>query len=134
MFKYSLSLISITENPYGHHFQRRNKNNVDLKFYFCIFITISITFSPNSFFLKKIEVQLIYNVVLVSGVQQSDSVIHIYVYVYIYIYIYIYIYVLFQIIFPYRLLQEIEFSGLYSRSLLIIYFVYNSVYLLIPNS
>ena len=37
------------------------------------------------------------NVVLVSGVQQSDSVIHIY---------------LFQVIFPYRLLQNIEYSSL----------------------
>ena len=36
------------------------------------------------------------NVVLVSGVQQSDSVIHIY---------------LFQVIFPYRLLQNIEYSS-----------------------
>ena len=35
------------------------------------------------------------NVVLVSGVQQSDSVIHMY---------------LFQILFPYRLLQNIEYS------------------------
>ena len=31
----------------------------------------------------KIEVELIYSVVLVSGVQQSDSVIHIYIHVYI---------------------------------------------------
>ena len=30
------------------------------------------------YFLKKIEVQLIYNVVLVSGVQHSGSVIHTY--------------------------------------------------------
>ena len=37
------------------------------------------------------------NVVLVSGVQQSDSVIHVY---------------LFQVIFPYRLLQNIEYSSL----------------------
>ena len=40
-------------------------------------------------FIFFIEVQLIYNVVLVSGVQQSDSVIYMYMYVYIYIYIYI---------------------------------------------
>ena len=48
----------------------------------------------------KIEVQLIYKVVLVSGVQQSDLV-HIYIYIYIYacvcVCIYIYIYILFQI-------------------------------------
>ena len=29
---------------------------------------------------KKIEVQLIYNIVLVSGIQQSDSVIHMYIF------------------------------------------------------
>ena len=50
-----------------------------------------------------------YNVVVVSGVQQSDSVIHIYVYMSI----------LFQVLFPYRLLQNIEFPVLCSRSLFI---------------
>ena len=39
---------------------------------------------------------LLYNVVLISGVQQSDSVIHINVSI------------LFPILFPYRLLQAIE--------------------------
>ena len=55
--------------------------------------------------LKKIffEVQLIYNVVLVSTTQPSDSVIHVYTYIRI----------LFQIVFPYRLLQNIECSSLY---------------------
>ena len=54
------------------------------------------------FLLKKffIEVYLIYNVVLVSGVQQSDSVIH------------TYIYILFPILFHYGLLQDIEYSSL----------------------
>ena len=47
-----------------------------------------------------IEVELIYNVVLVSGVQQSNSV--------------IYIYIKFQILFPYRSLQNIEYSPLCS--------------------
>ena len=47
---------------------------------------------------------MINNVVLVSGVQQSDSD--------IYIYIYIYKRALFQILFPYRLLQNIEYSSL----------------------
>ena len=45
-----------------------------------------------------IEVWLIYNVVLVSGVQQSDSVIHI----------------LLQILFHDRLSQDIEYSSLRS--------------------
>ena len=45
-----------------------------------------------------IGVELVNTVVLVSGVQQSDSVIH------------IHISILFQIIFPYRLLQSIILS------------------------
>ena len=65
---------------------------------------------------------MIYNVVLVSGVPQSDSVIN------------IHISILFQILFPSKLLQNIEFSVLYSRSLLNVYFIYSSVYMLIPNS
>ena len=46
--------------------------------------------TPLSFFTVffLIEVWMIYNVVLVSGVQQSDSVIYIYVYICTYIYIY----------------------------------------------
>ena len=43
-----------------------------------------------------IGVQLIYNVVLVSAVQQSESVIH------------LHISILFQILFPHRLLKSIE--------------------------
>ena len=60
--------------------------------------------SPILLFFKKklfyIGVQLINNVVLVSGVQQSDSVIHIHVSI------------LFQILLPIRLLQNIEQSSL----------------------
>ena len=41
---------------------------------------------------------MINNVVLVSGIQQSDSV--------------IYMYLLFQILFPYKLLQDTEYSSL----------------------
>ena len=59
------------------------------------FIGEILFYSNKQFF---IEVQLIYNVVLVSGVQQSDSV--------------IYIYILFQVLFHYGLLQEIEQSSL----------------------
>ena len=55
---------------------------------------------------KIIGDMLIYNLVLVSGVQQSDSVTH--------------IFNLFQILFPYRLLQNIE----YRRSCSVIYFLY----------
>ena len=42
--------------------------------------------------------------VLIPIIQQSDS--------YIYVYINIHIYILFQIIFHYRLLQDIEYSSL----------------------
>ena len=55
----------------------------------------------HTFCIFFIEVELIYNVVLVSGVQQSDSVIHTYISIF------------FQILFPYRLLQNIEYSSLY---------------------
>ena len=42
--------------------------------------------------LKKIDVQLIYNVILISATQQSDSVVYMYIYIYIYTHTYIYIY------------------------------------------
>ena len=60
---------------------------------------------------------MIKNIVLVSDVQQSDSVIH----------IHISISIRFQILFPVRLLQNIEqkFPVLYSRLLLVIYLKYN---------
>ena len=54
-----------------------------------------------------IEVQLICNV---SGIQQSDSVIN--------------IYILFQILFHHSLLYRIQFPVLYSKSLLVIYFIF----------
>ena len=57
----------------------------------------SFSFSSSYFFkLIFIGVQLIYNVVLVSAVQQSESVIH------------LHISILFQILFPHRLLKSIE--------------------------
>ena len=46
---------------------------------------------------------MIYNVVLVSGVQQSDS--DIVIHLYTHIYTHTHIYILFQILFPYRLLK-----------------------------
>ena len=52
--------------------------------------------ASNLFKLLKIEIWLIYNVVLISGTQQSDSVIH------------IHISILFQILFSYRLSQNVE--------------------------
>ena len=56
-------------------------------------------FAVNSFFITLIEVQLIYNVVLVSSVQQSDSVLYI-------------SFFRFFFIIRYRLLQDIEYSSL----------------------
>ena len=52
--------------------------------------------SGRLFFSIFTVVQLIYNVVLISGVQKSNSVIH------------THMFILFQILFPYRLLQSIE--------------------------
>ena len=63
-------------------------------------------------FSKKIELQLICNFVLVSGIKQSDSVFYIYIYMYIYIYkryvlvqshTHTHIYILFQILLHDRL-------------------------------
>ena len=56
------------------------------------------------FFFSLIEVQLIYNIVLVLGVQQNDAVLYIYIYIYVYLYIHTHIYIYFQIIFHDRLL------------------------------
>ena len=59
--------------------------------------------SPEQYLKKNlyyIEVQLISSVVLVSGVQQSDSIVH------------IHLSILFQILFPFILLKNIEHSSL----------------------
>ena len=61
-------------------------------------VAVSIFFN----FLFYIGAQLINDVVLVSGVQQRDSVIHVHVSI------------LFQILFPIRLLQNSEQSSLCS--------------------
>ena len=49
---------------------------------------------------------------------------------------YIHIYILFHILFHYGLSQDIEYSSLvlYSRTLLYINLIYNTLHLLIPNS
>ena len=54
------------------------------------------------------------NVKLVSGVWHRDSVIHIYVWVdtHTHTYTHTHIYILFQIVFPYRLSHNIEYSYL----------------------
>ena len=48
-------------------------------------------------------------------------------------YINIYIYY-FPILFPFRLVQNTDFPVLYSKSLLVIYFKYSSMYISIPHS
>ena len=79
--------------------------------------------SPQWFsFLNLIGVYLIYNIVLVSGILQSDSVIH------------IHICILLENLTSYKLSQNIEFPALYSRSLLVIYLIYSSMYMFIPSS
>ena len=66
----------------------------NLKIFVCVYVSCIMCFLLNGRFFKKlIGVQLIYNM-LVSGVQQSVSVIH--------------ISFLFQILFLYRLSQKIE--------------------------
>jgi len=55
--------------------------------------------------------------VLVSGILQSDSVIH------------IHICILLENLTSYKLSQNIEFPALYSRSLLVIYLTYSSMYM-----
>ena len=87
-------------------------------------IGLGPTLMTSSFFFNfYVGVQLIYSIVLVSGVQQSGAVL------YIYMCVYIYIYILFHILFHYGLL----FLVLYSRTLSFIHSIYNSLHLLIPN-
>ena len=95
-------------------------------------------------FLVFIKVELNYNIVTISAVQQSDSIIYIYIYIYVcvcvyvcvYIYIYIYTHILFNILFHRGLLQKIgcSFPVLYSGTLLFILSKYNILHLLTPNS
>ena len=67
------------------------------------------------------EIQLIHSV---SGVEQSDSVL-----IYLCIYMYVFFLRFLSIIGYYKILDKVS-----SRSLLLIYFIPGSVYLLIPNS
>ena len=59
-----------------------------------------------------IRIQLVYNIVLVSGMQQSDSTMH--------------IAVLFQILFPYRLVQNIRVPCAIQQVLIdYLFYIYN---------
>ena len=75
------------------------------------------------FFVIFIEVKLIYNVVLASDIQQSESVVHMHIPTYIWT-------------LPIQAVTEyqVEFPVLYSRSLLVIYFIYSSVDMSVPVS
>ena len=62
---------------------------------------------------------------LFSSVQKSDSVIHTHTHTHTHS---------FLCSFHYGLLQDIEYPVLYSKALLPTYFMYISLYLLVPNS
>ena len=76
---------------------------------------------------------MIYNIVLVSGIQQSDSVIHICVcvcvcvYVYIYIYIYIYIFRFSFHIGHHRIFFNLLLIGGYCVTMLCCFLLYHNV-------
>ena len=74
------------------------------------------------FFFLFNEILLIDNVVLISAVQQSDSFIHIYTSFLIF----------FSIMVYHRILSRVPV--LYSKALLFIHPIYNSLHLLTPNS
>jgi len=76
-------------------------------------------------FIYFIEVQLIYNVNFYSIAMWFS---------YTHTHIYTHIYILFHILFHYGLSQAIKYTALYSKTLLFIHYIYNSLHLLIPNS
>ena len=85
------------------------------------------------FIYLKNELQLIYNMVLVSGTQQSNSE-FIYIYVCVYIYVCMYVYVsgkeYIYILFCYKLLQDIVYGSLcYAVNPLFIYFIYSGIHI-----
>ena len=78
-------------------------------------------------FKHLIEVQLIYSVVLISAVQESDSVMHIYIFSCIYICIYIF----FSIMVYQRILNVVAYA--IQKTLLFIHPINTALHLLIPN-
>ena len=63
--------------------------------------------------------------------ESYSKAIQLYIYVCVCVYIYIF---LFQILFYYKLLQHTEYSSLCYTVGPVIYFIYSSVYLLIPSA
>ena len=79
-------------------------------------------------FIKYWNIIEYYNYITMVLISVCNKVIQLYIHTYIYIYIYIY--------FPMQVITEywVEFPVLYSKSLLIIYFMYSSVYTLIHKT
>ena len=80
----------------------------------CYYFQYSFSLKKKKDKKKKKEIQLIYNIVLVSGVQQSDSVIYTFI-------LYIFI---FLDSFHYRLLQENEYGSCTIQQVLVCLFIY----------
>ena len=57
-----------------------------------IFPVCGLSFTLFTGSLKKIDVQLIYNVILISATQQSDSVVYMYIYIFTFTHTHTYIY------------------------------------------
>ena len=84
-----------------------------------------LSFGTNTvlFYIYFFKLQLIYNVVLISAIHQSDSVINIYTFFYLY-----------QLPLCSITSDWIQFPVLYSRTSLLIHSKCNSLHLLTPNS
>ena len=90
---------SVVTKPISRPETSKSSPTLDPSCFSLMFCPLSFHFS---FFLSLFlsEVQLIYNVVLISGVQQRELVIHTYTY-------------FFHILFHYGLLQDIEYCSLH---------------------
>ena len=76
----------------------------------------------------------IYNIVLISAVQPSDSVTYLSIYLSVYLPIYILFKILFSIVVYHRILNIAPCAVLYYRTLLFIHSICDSLYLLTLNS
>ena len=102
------------------------KHRINLQKKKVVYIIQIISFCQRSFIsLKIIEIQLIYNVVLVSGVQQRDSVVQICVYVCVRVCIYVFT---FSFITRFYKILSITFM-LHRKSWRVICFLYSSAYI-----
>ena len=92
----------------------------------CFPVSESLPKGHRFHFIYLIEVKLIYHVVLVSGVQESDSVIHIYIYIFFFRY--------FSIIGYYKILNTLIVPCAMQQVLVVYHSIYNSLHLLVSNS